>query len=188
METPASWKEFDASGDVKFLQLQDTAAASLAGRGSVLDSSIGERIIEIQAEPTINATVVEWSLENKGPNDVWVVSAGIKGAGFNMKIAAGASSTCKIDLDGSRYTYIVVDCQAGKKTQLSVKAKMAETDAKTARGVFAVGDGKAYAEFALDPRQQVRNGPAPGPADNVSYEQETQHPATWHTRPLSFPL
>ena len=134
MEPPASWTEFDASGDVKFLQVQDTAAASPSGSGAVLDGSIGERIVEIQAEANINASDVEWSLENKGPNDVWVVSAGIKGAGFNMKIAAGASSTFKMDLDGSRYTYIVVDCQAGKKTQLSVKAKMAETDAKTARG------------------------------------------------------
>jgi hypothetical protein len=39
-----------------------------------------------------------------------------------------------MDLDGSRYTYIVVDNHGGGKTQLSIKAKMAETDAKTARG------------------------------------------------------
>jgi hypothetical protein len=134
METPASWKEFDGSGDVKFLQVQNTASASPAGRSSVLDGSIGERIIEIQAEPNIRAAVVEWSLQNKGPNDVWVVSAGMQGAGFNMKIASGASSTFKMDLDGSRYTYIVVDNQGGGKTELSIKAKMAGTDAKTARG------------------------------------------------------
>ncbi len=134
VETPANWKEFDKSGDVKFLQVQNTAAASPTGRASVLDGSIGERIIEIQAEPNIRAAVVEWSLENKGPNDVWIVSAGMQGAGFNMKIAAGASSTFKMDLDGSRYTYIVVDNHGGGKTQLSITAKMAGTDAKTARG------------------------------------------------------
>jgi len=99
-----------------------------------LDGSIGERIVEIQAEPNVRAAVVEWSLQNKGPNDVWVVAAGMRGAGFNIKIAAGASSTFKMDLDGSRYTYIVVDNQGGGKTQLSIKAKVAGTDAKTTRG------------------------------------------------------
>jgi hypothetical protein len=134
MEPPASWAEFDNSGDVKFLQVEDTAAASAAGRGAVLDGSIGERIIEIRAEPNIRATEVEWSLQNKGPNDVWVVAAGMEGAGFNRKIAAGASSAFTMDLDGSRYSYIVADCHAGNKTQLSVKAKMAGTDAKPTRG------------------------------------------------------
>jgi hypothetical protein len=134
MEFSASWKEFDNSGDVKFLQVEDTAAASAAGRGAVLDGSIGERIIEIRAEPNIRAAAVEWSVENKGPNDVWVVAAGIDGAGFNRKIAAGASSAFTLDLDGSRYSYIVVDCHGGDQTQLSVKATMAGTDAKTTRG------------------------------------------------------
>jgi hypothetical protein len=134
METPTGWKEFDNSGDVKFLQVEDTASASPAGRGAVLDGSIGERIVEIRAEPNITAAVVEWSLQNKGPSDVWVVAAGMDGAGFNRRIAAGASSTFKLDLDGSRYSYIVVDCQDGDKTELSMKANMAGTDAKTARG------------------------------------------------------
>ena len=134
MESPASWKEFDNSGDVKFLQVQDTAAASPAGRGSALDGSIGERIVEIQAEANIRAAVAEWSLENKGPNDVWVVSAGMHGAGFNRRIASGASASFSMDLDGSRYTYIVVDCDGGDKTQLCIKAKLAGSDAKTTRG------------------------------------------------------
>ena len=133
METPASWTEFDKSGDVKFLQVQNTAAASPAG-SSVLDGSIGERIVEIQAEANIRAAVAEWSLENKGPNDVWVVAAGMQGADFNRKIASGASTGFLMELDGSRYTYIVVDCQGGGKTQLSIKAKLAGTDAKTTRG------------------------------------------------------
>jgi hypothetical protein len=119
---------------VKFLQVEDTAAASPSGSGAVLDGSIGERIVEIQAEANINASDVEWSLENKGPNDIWIVAAGMDGAGFNNRVAAGASSSFKIDMDGSRYTYIVVDCHGGEKTQLSVKAKMAGTDAKTTRG------------------------------------------------------
>jgi len=133
MEPSPGWEEFDNSGDVKFLQVEDTAAASPSG-SSVLDGSIGERIVEIQAEPNISAAVAEWSLENKGPSDVWVVAAGMQGAGFNRKIASGASANFSIELDGSRYTYIVVDNQAGGKTQLSVKAKLAGTDAKTARG------------------------------------------------------
>lgn len=133
METPASWAEFDKSGDVKFLQVQSTVAASPTG-GSVLDGSIGELIVEIQAEPNISASVAEWSLENKGPSDVWVVAAGMQGAGFNRKIASGASTDFSMELDGSRYTYIVVDNQGGGKTQLSVKAKLAGTDAKTTRG------------------------------------------------------
>lgn len=134
METSPGWEEFDSSGDVKFLQVENTAAASSAGSGAVLDGSIGERIIEIQAIPTIRANVVDWSLANKGPNDVWVVAAGMDGAGVNNRIAAGASSSFKMDLDGSGYTYIVVDCEGGGETQLSINAKMAGTDAKTARG------------------------------------------------------
>jgi hypothetical protein len=134
METSPGWEEFDNSGDVKFLQVENTAAASPAGRGAILDGSIGERIVEIQAQPNIKATEVEWSLENKGPRDVWVVSGGMEGAAFNMKIAAGASSNFKMELDGSRYSYIVVDNQGGGKTELSIKGKIGDTDAKTARG------------------------------------------------------
>lgn len=133
MEPSPGWEEFDKSGDVKFLQVETTAAASPAG-SSVLDGSIGERIIEIQAQANIRAAVAEWSLENKGPNDVWVVAAGMQGSGFNRKIASGASASFSIELDGSRYTYIVVDNQGGGKTQLSIKAKLAGTDAKTTRG------------------------------------------------------
>jgi hypothetical protein len=133
METSPGWDEFDKSGDAKFLQVETTASASPSG-SSVLDGSIGERIIEIQAESNINAAVAEWSLENKGPNDVWVVAAGLQGADFNRKIASGASTSFSMEMDGSRYTYIVVDNQGGGETQLSVKAKLAGTDAKTTRG------------------------------------------------------
>jgi hypothetical protein len=134
METSPGWEEFDNSGDVKFLQVENTAAASPAGRGAVLDGSIGERIVEIQTAPTVGASSVEWSLENKGPNDVWVVAAGMDGAGFNRRVAAGASSGITMDMDGSGYTFIVVDCEGGGETQLSLKAKAAGADAKTVRG------------------------------------------------------
>jgi hypothetical protein len=134
MEPSPGWEEFDKSGDVKFLQVENTAAASPAGSGAVLDGSIGERIVEIQTVPTVRASSVEWSLDNKGPNDVWVVAAGMDGAGFNRRIAAGASSSIRMDMDGSGYTYVVVDCEDGGKTQLSLKAKVAGTDAKTVRG------------------------------------------------------
>ena len=43
-----TWKKFDKSGQVKFLQVQNTAAASKAGTGAKLDGSIGERLIEIK--------------------------------------------------------------------------------------------------------------------------------------------
>jgi hypothetical protein len=133
MEPSPGWEEFDQSGDVKFLQVETTASASPSG-SSVLDGSIGERIIEIQAEANINAAAAEWNLQNKGPNDVWVVAAGMQGSGFNRKIASGASASFSTELDGSRYTYIVVDNQGGGVTQLSIKAKLAGTDAKTVRG------------------------------------------------------
>jgi hypothetical protein len=134
METSPGWEEFDGSGDVKFLQVESTAAASPAGRGSVLDGSIGESIVEVQAVANIRAATVEWKLSNKGPNDVWVVAAGMDGAAVNRRIASGASSTLRMDLDGSGYSYIVVDCERGNETQLSINANIAGTDAKTARG------------------------------------------------------
>jgi hypothetical protein len=134
METSPGWEEFDGSGDVKFLQVEHTASSSASGRGSFLDGSLGERIVEIQVEPNIKASAVEWSLENKGPSAVWVVAAGLEGAGFNRQIAAGASSSFRLDMDGSGYTYVVVDCEGGDVTQLALKAKVAGTDAKTVRG------------------------------------------------------
>ena len=134
LETSPGWEEFDNSGEVKFLQVESTAAASAAGSGVILDGSIGESIVEIQTVKQIRATGVDWTLENKGPNDVWVVAAGLSGAGFNRKIASGASSSFTMNMDGGGYNYVVVDCEGGGQTQLSVKAKISGTDAKTVRG------------------------------------------------------
>jgi hypothetical protein len=121
--TPADWKEFDQSGDVKFLQVQTTAPASAAGHGAVLDGSLGERIVEIQAEPNARGPEVDWSLTNKGPNPVWVVAGGLAGAGFKLQIAAGDSQTFTLPMDGSGYTYLVVDNDGGGKTELGLSAK-----------------------------------------------------------------
>jgi hypothetical protein len=135
VQTPANWKQFDKSGDVKFLQVQTTAPASAAGHGSVLDGSLGERIVEIQAEPNARGPqVVEWSLANKGPNPVWVVAGGLSGAGLNGRVSAGDTSTFTLHIDGSGYSYIVVDNEGGGKTQLSVTAKIGNVEAKTTRG------------------------------------------------------
>jgi peptidoglycan hydrolase-like protein with peptidoglycan-binding domain len=132
--TPADWKEFDQSGEVKFLQVQTTAPASAAGHGSVLDGSLGERIVEIQAEPNAKGPDVEWILTNKGPSPVWVVAGGLSGAGFNQQIPAGDSRTFTLPMDGSGYTYLVVDNDSGGKTELDLSAKINDIEAKTTRG------------------------------------------------------
>ncbi len=133
-EIPADWKEFDKSGDVRFLQLQTTASASPAGRGSVLDGSRGERILEVDAAPQVAGSEVEWSLKNKGPNPVWIVAGGMIVSELNIKINSGASKTVKMPVDSLGYGYLVVDNEGGKKTQLDVKAKIGDTSAKTSRG------------------------------------------------------
>jgi hypothetical protein len=123
------WKKFDKSGPVKFLQVEDTAAASKKGTGAKLDGSIGERLIEIKVDPAIKGDKVVWSLENKGPSEVWVVAGGTE----PVKIEAKAKTDLETPLvDG--YCYIVVDNEGGKETQLSIKATCGETEAKTARG------------------------------------------------------
>jgi hypothetical protein len=134
VETPANWRQFDQSGDVKFLQVQTTAPSSAAGRGSVLDGSLGERIIEVQAEPNARGPQVQWSLANGGPNPVWVVAGGLAGAGLNRRIAAGDSSTLTLPMDGSGYSYLVVDNEGGGETELSVTAEVGNVEAKTTRG------------------------------------------------------
>ncbi len=134
VQMPADWKEFDKSGDVKFLQVQTTAPASPAGHGSVLDGSHGERILEVDAEPNVRGTEVEWTLANKGPNPVWVVAGGMMVSKLNVKINAGGSATLKMPVDARGYSYIVVDNEGGKKTQLSVAAKIGDAGAKTSRG------------------------------------------------------
>ena len=134
VELPADWKEFDKSGDVRFLQLQTTAPASPARTGSVLDGSRGELIIEVDAAPHVTGSEVEWTLANKGPNPVWIVAGGMIVSELNIKINAGASKTMKMPVDSLGYSYLVVDNEGGKKTQLDIKAKIGDTSAKTSRG------------------------------------------------------
>jgi hypothetical protein len=133
-EIPADWKQFDESGDVKFFQVEHTAPASPAGHGSVLDGSLGERIVEVQAEPNIRGREVEWKLANKGPKPIWVVAGGMNVSKLNLKIEAGASSTFKMPVDSRGYAYLVVDNEGGGKTELTINAKIGDTGAKTARG------------------------------------------------------
>ena len=44
-EPTEEWLKFDKSGEVKFLQVQATAAASEKGTGEIFDGSIGEKLI-----------------------------------------------------------------------------------------------------------------------------------------------
>jgi len=132
---PVAWKEFDKSGQVKFLQVQDTALASEAGKGGTLDGSAGERLVEIKVvDPAIQESVVEWTLKNTGKSTIWVVAAGGSEADLPVGIAGEDSITLKTNLDEGRYTYIVVDNEEGGKVALDIKAKCGETSAKTARG------------------------------------------------------
>ena len=125
-----TWKKFDQSGPVKFLQVQDTAAASEAGTGGKLDGSVGERLIEVKViDPAGTCEKVEWTLENKGPSEVWIVV----GTEEPPKIDAEGSATLETPLVEG-YCYIVVDNEGGQETQLNIKAKCGDTEAKTARG------------------------------------------------------
>jgi len=133
---PESWKKFDKSGKVKFLQVQTTAPASPAGQGSRLDGSYGERLIEIQASPDVAGNEVVWSLKNEGKSTVWVVAGGKTGASLPLSIAGGTTATLKTMLDSDRYTYIIVDNEGGKKLTLAVKAKIGDISAKTTRGKY----------------------------------------------------
>lgn len=129
-----AWKEFDKSGEVKFLQVQNTASASERGSGVKLDGSIGERLVEIVVSPSIGKKAVEWTLENKGKSTIWVVAAGGFMDDLPISISAGSTTTLESVVGWDRYTYIVVDNEGGKKASLDIKAKCGETAAKTARG------------------------------------------------------
>jgi hypothetical protein len=132
-----TWKKFDQSGQVKFLQVQDTAPASEAGTGAKLDGSGGERLIEIKVDPALEQDTVEWSLENKGPSAVWVVAVSQSEDAVPVKIEAEASATLKTTLtDG--YCYLVVDSEGGGETTLNLKATCGEIEAKTTRGASMV--------------------------------------------------
>ena len=128
---PESWKKFDKSGKVRFLQVQTTAPASPAGQGSKLDGSIGERLIEIQA---LSGNEVVWTLKNEGKSTVWVVASGKTDASIPIGIAGGTTATLKTMLGSDKYTFIVVDNEGGKKLTLAVSAKLGDVSAKTTRG------------------------------------------------------
>jgi hypothetical protein len=128
-----TWKKFDQSGQVKFLQVEHTASASETGAGAKLDGSLGERLVEIKVDPAVEQNMVEWNLENKGPSAVWVVAVSQSDDAVPVKIEAEASATLKTTLtDG--YCYLVVDSEGGGETTLSIKATCGETEAKTVRG------------------------------------------------------
>ena len=128
------WKKFDKSGKVKILQIQTTAPASLPNKGSLLDGSPGERLIEIKVEPTVQGNAVEWSFKNKGPGTVWILAAGKTEAALPVQLKKGETATLKTGLDKDRYTYIVVDNEGGKVTTFDIKAKCGGAPAKTTRG------------------------------------------------------
>jgi hypothetical protein len=131
---PETWNKFDKSGQVRFLQVQTTAPGSEAGKGSSLDGSLGERLIEIKVDPDIQDSVVEWSLTNEGKSTVWVVAASKPDTALPLSIEGKGSAILRTSLDKDRYTYIVVDNEAGGKASLDIKAKCGGKDAKTASG------------------------------------------------------
>ncbi len=128
---PEIWKGFDKSGEVKFLQVQSTAPASAPGRGTKLDGSLGERLVEIKVDPSIEEAAVEWTLKNKGKSTIFVVAAGGLRARFPVGIPGGTSTTLKAKLSRDHYTYIVFDNEKGMGATLDIKAMCGDTEAKT---------------------------------------------------------
>ncbi len=133
LKTSDEWEKFDQSGAVKFLQLEDTAAASAEGTGAVLDGSLGERLIEIKVLPEVSGQFVEWTLKNAGPSPVWVVATSKSNSEVPIIVQAGEEMNFATDVvDG--YCYLVVDNEGGQKTILTVNAKCGEVEAKTTNG------------------------------------------------------
>lgn len=127
------WQKFDQSGAVKFLQVEDTAAASAEGSGALLDGSLGERLIEIKVLPEVSGQFVEWTLKNAGPSPVWVVATSKSNSVMPIILQTGEEMNFATDvIDG--YCYIVVDNEGGQKTILTVSAKCGDVEAKTASG------------------------------------------------------
>jgi hypothetical protein len=127
------WTQHDSSGLVKFLQVQSTAAASPADSASKLDGSVGERRIEVKVDASIQADVIAWSLENKGPGAVWVIASSDDGIAEAIEIQAEATVELEVKLmDG--YCYLVVDSDGKNETTVSIKAAVGEDAAKTVRG------------------------------------------------------
>ena len=127
------WDKFDKSGPVKFLQVQHTAAASEVGNANKLDGSFGERLIEVLLDSAVDADVVVWSFENKGPGAVYVVMSSDGGLQESLAIEAGSSAELSTKVEDA-YCYVVVDSDGKDETTLNIKAKAGETEAKTVRG------------------------------------------------------
>ena len=127
------WDKFDKSGPVKFLQVQHTAAASEAGSADKLDGSFGERAIEVLLDSSIEADVVTWALENKGPGSVFVVTSSDGELKESIAIEAGASAELSTKV-ADAYCYIVVDSDGRDETTVNISAKAGDAEAKTVRG------------------------------------------------------
>ena len=133
-EPTEEWAKFDKSGEVKFLQVQGTAAASEKGTGMALDGSIGEKLIEIKTEPMQADAMVEWSVKNKNENSVYVVATSCEGLEVPYEIKGNATTEFKTMLGEEGYGYIVVDSENGGKVEVEFKAKAGGKDAKTTKG------------------------------------------------------
>lgn len=133
MKQSEEWQKFDQSGTVKFLQMEDTAAASAEGTGALLDGSLGERLIEIKVLPEVSGQFVEWTLKNAGPSPVWVVATSKSNSEVPIIIQAGEEMNFATDVVEG-YCYIVVDNEGGQKTILTVNAKCGDIEAKTTNG------------------------------------------------------
>ena len=136
--TSEAWKKFDKSGQVQFLQVDDTAPASAAGTGEKSDGSAGERLIELKVDPAIKADKVDCTLANKGKSDVWVVAVSKAEATLPVKIEPGKSATLPLVLVEG-YGYLVVDNEGGKKATVEVSAKAGDVEAKTTEGNKVIG-------------------------------------------------
>ena len=133
-EPTEEWLKFDKSGEVKFLQVQATAAASEKGTGMVLDASIGEKLIEINTDPIQADAMVEWSVKNKSGSDVFVIYTSCQNLEVPYKIAGKKTTDFKTMLGEDGYGYIIVDSENGGKVEIELKAKVGGKDAKTTRG------------------------------------------------------
>ncbi len=123
---------FDKSGEVKFLQVQTTAAASAADTGMVLDGSLGEMLIEIKTKPVMAGAEVVWGLKNKGDGSLYVVATSYKEAMIPFTAPAGETTEYITMLDEMGYGYIVVDSDMAG--EIEVMAKAGDKDAKTPKG------------------------------------------------------
>ena len=97
-----------------------------------MDGSVGERLIEVKLDPSIESESIAWTLENKGPGTVWIIA---KSDNLEKVVEIKAEGSADVEtkvVDG--YCYIVVDSDGKDETSLTIKAKAGETDAKTARG------------------------------------------------------